>query len=92
MAKKKQRKPLWRITLTFFIVVSIAVGFKAYQLYQGVKASNVNLKGIESPYIYIPTNSTYENVANILFETGYIINTSSFEWVAEKKNYPKKVL
>jgi len=52
---------------------------------------NVNLAERESVYLYIPTGSTYDDVKNILYEKDIIVNTNTFEWLAEKKNYKNHV-
>ena len=78
--------------ITLLIIAGVAfASLKAYQLYQGVKEPNVNIDGKKSAYIFIPTNANYKDVTNILYANNIIINRSSFEWVAEKKNYANHV-
>jgi len=71
------------LVIGFVIFISI----KLYNLYLGINEPNVNLNGNKSTYIYIPTGANYNDVTNILYKHNLIINRSSFEWVAEKKNY-----
>ena len=54
-------------------------GFKAYQLYQGIKEPNVNLRTDKPAYIYIPTGSDFKDVINILYSNNLIVNRASFE-------------
>jgi len=69
----------------------IFAGFKAFQLYNGIKEPNVNLESNQPAYIYIPTGSDYKDVINILYSNNLIINRASFEWVAEKKTYTTNI-
>ncbi|MBA3901118.1 MAG: endolytic transglycosylase MltG, partial [Bacteroidetes bacterium] len=66
-------------------------GYFAYDKYKAIYLPNVFLKAKKSDYLFIPTGSTLEDVANILSEEGFIINKVTFEWVAEQKNYKKHV-
>ena len=42
-------------------------------------------------FVYIPTDATFEDVQQILISSGVVINTSSFRWVAEQKNYIHRI-
>lgn len=61
-----------------------------FQKYQNVYTSNVE---IDSDYslFYIPTGSTYDEVKEALEQQNLLINKKSFQWVAEKKEYPSSV-
>ncbi|MBI9069588.1 MAG: endolytic transglycosylase MltG [Salinivirgaceae bacterium] len=94
MVKKKKNKNkrfFIKFTTSMLLVFILIGGFKAYQMYKVVEEPNVNLNGQQSSFIYIPTGSDYLDLTTILYESGIIINRSSFEWVAEKKNYPTNV-
>ncbi len=87
-SKQPKRKPLlFKIILVFCLFLFIGIGISAYFLYQKMYLSNVNLGYKNSTYIHIPTGSDFNNVKKILYEKGIIKNKSSFEWLAEKKNY-----
>jgi len=49
------------------------------------------LHGEKTTYFFIPTGSVFSDVVNSLYEKNYIINTASFEWVAEKKNLKNNI-
>jgi len=93
MVKKKKttkvkRKPLViKIIIAFCLIIFITLGVAAYFIYQKLYVSNVNLGYKNSIYIYIPTGSNFNEVKKIIYEKGIIKNKSSFEWLAEKKNY-----
>ncbi len=73
-----------------FVVVVIAMVI-AYYAYDYLYKENVYLAGKESVFVYIPTGSTYSDVKNILYDKDIIINKKTFEWVAERKNYPNHI-
>jgi UPF0755 protein len=67
------------------------LAIKGYFIYRKINAPNVNLNGLESDFIYIPTGANYLDVTNILYAKGVIINRTSFEWLAEQKGYPNNI-
>lgn len=71
-----------------FLLVSLIGVFIVVNLYQKIYSSNIKKP---ASYLYIPTGSTYNDVINILKRDSLLINTDSFVWLAEKKNYPNHV-
>lgn len=69
-----------------FVLIAAGVASIGWGYYKKIFHSNVSLKDSEA-YVYIPTGSDFNDVLRILTENNYIINTASFEWVAEQKNY-----
>lgn len=93
MAKKKKKEAgiVKKIAFTLLAFVALVIGIKAYDLYKEIKSPNVQLSGRDSDFIYIPTGSGYNDVVNILYQNKIIIDKTSFEWVAKKKNYTQNV-
>ena len=85
--KRKKKSPSkyikWGILL--FIVLAIIVGYFLYQVVYKVNVWTPEGKNIS---IYIPSDATYDDVKNILYEKGLIIHRKDFEWWAGKKDYP----
>ena len=74
------------------IVVFIAGSLgSAYLAYWAIYKPNVNLNGRQSTYLYIPTGAGFEKVKELLYSQNFIQNHSTFEWLAEQKNYKRKV-
>lgn len=89
MAKKSS---IWKkilFPIIFLGLVTIAV--TGYLLYGRIYQPNVRLEEKKSMIIYIPTGAGFEDVKNILSEEKILVDSSSFIWLAEKKNYPAKV-
>ena len=93
MSKKSKNKISYilKISIAIIVIILVCGGLWAYQKYQEIYQPNVSLGEKQTTYFYIPTGSTIENVANLLYEKNFILNRSSFEWVAERKNYKKHI-
>ena len=93
MAKKKKGKKsfFFKVFIAVFLVVVIGGGIWAYDKYKKIYLPNVFLGKKISTYVFIPSGSSMPDVTAILYSKGYIINKSSFEWLAEQKNYKNHV-
>ena len=78
---KLMKKKIIIIILTILLIG----GAFAYRFYNKIYQENVT----ESTFIYIPTNADFNKVSELI--SPFIKDKSSFEWVADKKNYPNKV-
>jgi len=86
---KKHKKSLFKkIILITFLLLVIFSGVLTYSLYNRIFKDNVFLK---DHYLYIPTGSSFEDVLEILKKENILIDVSSFEWLAEIKNYKNNV-
>jgi UPF0755 protein len=96
MAKTKKKKkptiPFWlKVVISVFAILIIASGIAVWRLYNAIYQPNVYLGERKTTHIYIPTGSTFRDVKEILYSNGLIINTNTFEWLAEKKNYRNNI-
>ena len=71
-----------------FLVGAIA-SWLAYTL---VLRPNLDLQGEKSIHVYIPTGSSFEDVVRMLERDGIVRNMKSFLLLAERKNYPARVM
>ncbi len=83
----------WRVgrvvvALIIFLFISLIIAI--YQIYRYVYKPNIILKEPVT-YLYIPTGSNFDDVCKILVDNNLVKNISTFEWLAERKNYPKHV-
>ena len=84
-----KKKTIIIISIVLVVIALISAGL-AYAAYWYVLVKP-NVKITEDTFIYIKTNSTYNDVLNTLVEEDIIDDFKTFEWVAEKKQYPSKV-
>ncbi len=83
--------------IRIYLIILTAAAFVAalsagILLYVYVYGPNVDLEGQEKFYLYIPTGSDYEDVKKILHKTGIVSGMGTFHRLAEKKNYPNRVM
>lgn len=77
-------KQLIIIAVLIFVITSLSW---VYSIYNKFYQPNVK----KTTTIFIPTGSDYQRVVKILQEGDLIRNISSFNWVANKKDYPQHV-
>jgi len=77
---------LKKVIISLFVIGSLVAAYYGYDMYKRVYQPNVSLEQGDDKYFYIATGSSFNDVVNQLYENGYIINSASFEWVAEKKS------
>ena len=76
------------IVILVILALVILAGLKGYR---AVMKSNVYTPEQKDFSLYIPTGSTFEQVKDSLYTHGLITNTKSFEWWANRKDYPSHV-
>lgn len=75
-----------KFAISLAVVAFLISGVYGFILYQRIYQINVKFEE-ESKLLYIPTGSSFFDVKSILEREKIISNSTSFEWVAEKKNY-----
>ncbi len=89
---KKKRRPRWvRFLFWFLFLLIVASVISGYYLYQVIFSNNVWTPDGEAVSVYISSDADYEDVKQILYSQGVILNRTSFEWLAERKKYPELV-
>jgi UPF0755 protein len=86
--KKRLIHRLILLSLTILIIISVII---ALNLASYVIKPNVRTQNNEPASIIIPAGSDFNDVKDILYKNGLIINRHSFEWVAGRKDYPNLV-
>jgi len=89
--RKKKNGKGKKIFFTFLLVILLAGGAIAYYIYGIVLKPNVWTPNAEPVYVYIPTDSGFDDVKLLLYSKGLIIHRKNFEWWAGKKKYPELV-
>ena len=63
-----------------------------YELYTRIFQPNITyINNSDVNYIYIPSNSNFSDVVDILSNNGLLINSNSFEWLAKQKKYHTQI-
>lgn len=89
---RKKKRPRWARFLIWMLLLLIILSLLGgYYLYQAIAANNVWTPEDESVSVYIPTGSEFEEVKQILYSNGVILNRNTFEWLARQKKYPELV-
>lgn len=85
--KKKTTKILWSIVIIVFVVVSLTI-YKSWDIFF---SKNIDLKGEKSKIIFVPTNSNFDQLVEILANEGGLISKSNFIFTAKRKSFGANV-
>jgi UPF0755 protein len=88
MAKKTKRKLILWLILIF---VAAGILFTFNRFYGVLFRSNIDLGQKESVIIYIPSESDFDDVVNILLKDGGLISEEHFRLTATQKGYSENV-
>ena len=91
MSKHSKRKKYFGII--FGCILSILLmtgGIAGYRNYGYIYRKNLSVTRTDAPFLYIPTNSTFDDVCMYLEEAG-LHDAASFRRVAARMNYPNKI-
>jgi UPF0755 protein len=88
LSGKTRKRLIHRIILPVLLFFIIGASIFAFTIFRYVLKPNVRTAGNDPVSVYIPTGATYSDVRTLLYSKGLIINRHSFEWVADRKNYP----
>ena len=73
------------------VVIVIISGVLGYSKYQDIFAPNVPKK-LDQNFLYIPTNTSFEDFIKLLKDKNFIINEASFRWVAKQMSFVKPMV
>ena len=71
------------------VLGSMAIG--CYWAYENLFKSNVHLEGKKYTYIYVPQQSSYQDLLDDLYSQNIIEDHESFEWMARKMDLPNNL-
>ena len=81
-----------RRNLVILVLLILAAGIIiACRMYAKIWGSNVTIPAGQSAELFIPSGSDFEDVLQILSKEHVLKDSSSFLWVATRKNYPRHV-
>lgn len=89
MAKKNKKSKfsfILKIILSVFFLLLIIGGITGYSYYKKIYYPNIKTKNNKT-FLYIPTGSNFNDLLKILSDDSLLLDASSFEWLAEQKNF-----
>lgn len=89
--RKKKKSPFVRFLQRLLVLIVLAAAVAGYFGYRAIFNNNVWIPNKTEAFINIPTGADYQTVCNILYSQGIIIHRKSFEFIANKKGYPRQV-
>ncbi len=75
------------VLLSIVLLMIVAVSLIGQKYYNWILDSNVKLNNAQTTSLYIPSNSSFNNLLTSINELGILENVKSFKWVAEKKKF-----
>jgi UPF0755 protein len=85
------RKKLVLSIIILLLLLIITAIFFGYDYYRMIYSVNIDLKGKKYEYVYVKTGADFKNVIDSLMKKSKLIDSSSFCWLARKKNYDNHV-
>ncbi len=80
-----------KILISAIIIILVAGLIISLHYYRRIYKANVSISRSGSVSLYIPTNSTWEDIKEKLQSDTVLLDQRSFFWVAEQKNYPAHI-
>ncbi|MBL7795912.1 MAG: endolytic transglycosylase MltG [Saprospiraceae bacterium] len=82
------KRKTWGLLLLVVLLVASVLAWKP------IKA--IYLSGVpdhlETPFVHIPTNATFDQVVDSLSQGGFLTDPESFQWLAEKMKYKRNTM
>jgi UPF0755 protein len=81
-----------KILIVFLLILLAGACILGYDYYTRIYRPNVSFETSRNTFIYVHTGADFNAVLNELRNKHLLINTASFEWLAERMKYKQKVL
>lgn len=86
--KKSKGYAVIRYILLVVLIVGLGAG---YYIYNAMFTSNTWTPDGDPVSIYIKPGDDFETIRQRMYSKGLIINRNTFEWLAQRKNYPGNI-
>ncbi|PKQ61099.1 aminodeoxychorismate lyase [Labilibaculum filiforme] len=81
----------WKFVIVAIMLLFLLSGAVLFKFYQDIFSVNIDLGDEKVTYLYIPTNSNQADVLQLLNDKHCLKNSTSLEWVMEKKNFARHI-
>jgi UPF0755 protein len=81
-----------KFLIVFVLIIAAGACILGYDYYTRIYKPNVSLETRANTFLYVHTGADFKAVLNGLRDKHLLINTASFEWLAERMKYTHKVL
>lgn len=88
---KDNRSKKWKFIVIAVMLVLLVSGIVLFKFYQDIFSANIDFEKEQTSILYIPTNSSQDDVLQILKEKGWLKKSSTLEWVMQKKNFARHI-
>jgi len=79
-----------KILVGFILVFTVTLSSFSFYFWQVVTSPNILVEQ-ESRYIYIPSDATFKDLQNILYQENYVNDLVAFSFLAKLMNYDKYI-
>ncbi len=77
---------MWKYILIFLLLILGGAGVFGFQKYNEIFKPNVPAN-LTRNILEIPSNSSFDDIVNLLLDKGFLINETSFRWLADIMKY-----
>lgn len=80
-----------KVVIGVVVILVLFAILAGYQIYNAVMKPNVSVRNQKEFSLFIPTGADFEQVKDSLYGNDLVISRASFEWWAERRDYPDHV-
>lgn len=89
--RRKKKSRFSRVLYIILFILFLGVLGVGYQLWVVIMRPNTWVSEEGQTSIYIPSGTDYEGFKSLLYGHGVVVNRTTFEWLAIKKNLPSHI-
>lgn len=83
-------KKFKQFIILFIVIVAVLIGIEGWKIYKKIYSPNIKTpENQEFIYLYVPTNSNYADLRNILDTSIKFVDKESFEWLVNLVGFDK---
>ena len=87
----KKKSGTYKVIKYILLIIVLILAGVGYYIYQAMFSPNTWTPGDEPVSLYVEPGDTFDEVTKKMYSQGLIVNRQTFEWLAERKDYPSNV-